>query len=135
MRPFRDLVVWQDSHALALRIYRATRTFPRDELYGLTSQMRRAASSVPSNIVEGSARTDGEFRHSLQISLGSATELEYQLLLAKDLGYLRDEEYAELDGQLASIKKMLVTFMRRIAQSQQPTANSQRPSGRQGAVE
>jgi len=135
MRPFRDLVVWQESHDLTLRIYRATGAFPREELYGLTSQMRRAASSVPSNIVEGSARTDGEFRHALQISLGSATELEYQLLLAKDLGYLPAQEYTELDGKLTSIKKMLVVFMRRVAQPQQPTANSQRPSGRRGVAE
>ncbi len=130
MRPFRELVVWQASHAVTLEVYKATATFPRKELYGLTSQVRRAACSVPSNIVEGSARTDAEFRHSLRIALGSATELEYQLLLARDLGYLPEDLYITLESQLASVKRMLVAFMRRLANSQQPTANGLGGGGR-----
>ena len=129
MRPFRDLIVWQKAHTVALAIYRETASFPRDEMYGLTSQMRRSASSVPTNIAEGSAR-DGhrEFHQFLAIALGSAAELEYQILLSKDLGYLTVAKFDELDKNIAEVKRMLVALKRSL------TANSQqlRASAPQG---
>jgi four helix bundle protein len=88
MRDFRELKVWEKAHRLTLSVYSATKAFPKDELYGLTSQVRRAASSVPANLAEGCGReTDAEFVRFCQVAFGSANELEYHLLLSKDLGY------------------------------------------------
>ncbi len=87
MRDFRQLMVWEKSHQLTLEIYQATGAFPREELYGLTSQIRRAAASIPANIAEGCGKdTETELARYMQISMGSASELEYHLLLAHDLG-------------------------------------------------
>ena len=87
MKDFRNLVVWQKSHKLTLDVYEATRKFPKEELYGLVSQLRRACSSIPCNIAEGCGRRgNGEFHRFLQIATGSASEVEYQLLLAHELG-------------------------------------------------
>ncbi len=89
MKDFKSLKVWHKAHQLTLLVYALTRTFPREEMYGLTSQIRRAAASIPANIAEGSGRrSDGELRRFLQIARGSASELEYHLLLARDLGFL-----------------------------------------------
>ena len=89
MKDFRNLKVWEKSHQLALAVYKATSTFPRHELYGLTSQIRRACASIPANIAEGCGRSgDAELARFLQIAMGSASELEYHLLLARDLGFL-----------------------------------------------
>jgi four helix bundle protein len=108
MKNFRDLKVWERAHAYVLRLYRSTSTFPREEVYGLTSQIRRAALSVPSNIAEGCGRQgDPELARFCQIAMGSASEAEYQLLLAHDLGYLEPTEYQELDQQLSEVKRML----------------------------
>src|SRR5689334_12089886 len=97
MRDFRQLAVWEKSHLLTLNVYTATALFSRDELYSLTSQVRRSATSIPSNIAEGCGRDgDAELGRFLGIALGSASELEYQLLLAHDLGYLTDNSYEEL---------------------------------------
>ena len=88
----------EECHALALKVYRATRGFPKDELYGLTSQARRAAFSAAANIVEGSAKRGSmEFRRFLDVSLGSLTELGYTLRVSKELGFLTEEYWAELD--------------------------------------
>ncbi len=129
MRPFRDLRVWQDSHQLTLDVHKLTRTFPREEVYALTSQMWRAAYSVPMNIAEGSARSDRKFHQALRVALGSATELEYQFLLAKDLGYITLPQHQELELAVVSVKRQLVTFMQKInvqgTNSQQPKASSQ----------
>jgi four helix bundle protein len=145
LRPFREFRVWQAGHELTLQIYAATAQFPQDERFGLTSQIRRAASSVPFNIAEGSARSDAEFHQFLRISLGSASELEYALLLARDLHYLPLETYELLNADLLSIKRMLVTFMKTVnspvsravptpsatkarrAVGQPPAANGQQP--------
>ncbi|MGE5594518.1 MAG: four helix bundle protein [Hyphomicrobiales bacterium] len=117
MRPFQELVVWQKSHQLTLSIYEMTKSFPRAEMYGLTSQLRRAAASIPMNIAEGSARGTGkEFAQSLSIALGSAAEVEYQLLLARDLEYLDAASHPQLESQLAEVKKMLVTLRRRVVE-------------------
>jgi four helix bundle protein len=108
MKNFRDLKVWQRAHDFVLRLYRSTNAFPRDEVYGLTSQIRRAALSVPSNIAEGCGRQgDPELARFCQIAMGSASEAEYQLLLAHDLGYLEAQEYQELDERLSEVKRML----------------------------
>ena len=137
MRPFRELKVWQDAHQLTLDVYDATRTFPAEERYALTSQLRRAAYSVPFNIVEGTARGDTECRQFLRISLGSASELEYGLLLSRDLGYLTAETYAGFESQISREKRMLNAFIANLTRTldaerprprQRPTANGQRPA-------
>ncbi|MFN0146219.1 MAG: four helix bundle protein [Dehalococcoidia bacterium] len=114
VRPFQDLIVWQKAHRVTLEVYRLTTTFPKSELYGLTSQMRRSAASIPTNIAEGSVYDDNlQFQRFLGIALGSAAELEYQLILVTDLGYVDRETSATLDGTLAEVKKMLVALRKR----------------------
>src|SRR6266581_7156487 len=103
MKDFRQLKVWDRAHQLTLAIYPVTATFPRDETYGLTSQMRRAASSIPSNIAEGCGREgDAELSRFCQIARGSASELEYQLLLARDLELFQTNRYEELTPKRSS---------------------------------
>src|SRR6266496_1634192 len=98
MRNFRELKVWEKAHHVALAAYRETAAFPKPELYGLTSQIRRAAASIAANIAEGAGKnSNADFARFLQIALGSASELEYHLLLAKDLGYFQLETYSALD--------------------------------------
>lgn len=121
MRPFQELVVWQKAHQFALAVYHASAGFPGDERFGLTSQVRRSAVSIPANIAEGSARPgETEFRRFLGIALGSATELEYHLILSKDLGYLSPETHERLDTSLAEVKRMLVAFCRRLQDGPPP---------------
>lgn len=113
MKDFRDLLVWKRSHELALRIYRETECMPRSELYGITSQIRRAAYSMPSNIAEGCGRgSDADFARFVQIAMGSACELEYFLLFAKDLGFLEEAKQSELNEELTQIKRMLTAFLK-----------------------
>ena len=89
MKDFRKLKVWKRAHELVLEIYKITHQFPKEELYGLTNQIRRSSSSIPTNIAEGCGRAgDTEFHRFLIIAMGSASELEYQAVLAHDLGYL-----------------------------------------------
>jgi four helix bundle protein len=115
MRDFRELVVWQKSHALTLEVYRMTKRFPREEIHGLTSQIRRAASSVPANIVEGNARrTDVEMARFLHIALGSASELEYHLLLARDLESIAETNHSPLNQFTNEVKRMIITFIRKL---------------------
>jgi four helix bundle protein len=116
MKDFRDLKVWEKAHELVLASYRATETFPKQEIFGLVSQIRRCSSSIPANIAEGCGRMgNSELHRFLQISCGSANELEYHLLLAKDLGYLDEKSYYILDKQLAEMKRMLVALTRKDA--------------------
>ena len=97
MRDFRKLKVWEKAHELVLEIYRVTAGFPREELYGMTSQLRRACVSIPANIAEGCGREgEAELRRFLRIGLGSANELEYHLFLAKDLRFLSPEDHARI---------------------------------------
>ncbi len=115
MRDFRKLLVWEKAHQLTLAIYDATRQFPSDETYGLRSQMRRAALSIPANIAEGCGKdTDIELARYMQISTGSASELEYHLLLARDLMYLDGSIYTRLNGETIEIKRMLAPFINRL---------------------
>jgi four helix bundle protein len=115
MRSFRELKVWQKSHHLVLSIYRETAGFPKEEVYGLTSQMRRASASIPANIAEGCGRSsDAELAHFLQISMGSASELEYFLLLARDLNLLNAIRYQQLATDAVEIKRMLAPFIQKL---------------------
>ena len=98
MKDFRDLKVWEKAHALVLKCYEATKPFPREEIFGLVSQIRRAAASVPANIAEGCGRRgNAELHRFLQMAMGSANELEYHLLLSKDLGYLKPENHQRIN--------------------------------------
>ncbi|MBN8595493.1 MAG: four helix bundle protein [Anaerolineae bacterium] len=115
MGDYKKLAVWEKAHQLALATYKATRDFPKEELYGLTSQMRRAAVSIPSNLAEGSGKnTDAEVARFAHISLGSAKELEYQLLLAHDLGYVTDPAYQLLDIEVKQVLRMLSGFIQKL---------------------
>lgn len=115
MKDFRNLKVWEKSHILTLSIYNATRKFPKDELYGLTSQIRRAGVSIPANIAEGCCRSgDSELKRFFQISLGSASELGYHLLLAYDLKFLNSADYEKLTKDVIEVKRMLTTFINKL---------------------
>lgn len=108
MRDYKKYTVWQKSHELVLEIYKVTGHFPKEEVYGLTSQMRRSASSIPTNVVEGCGRnTDKDFCRFLYFAFGSANELEYQLILSKDLNFLESETAMSLISKVEEIKKML----------------------------
>jgi len=111
MRDFKDLKVWRLSHELTLDVYRITKDFPRDEMFGITSQIRRSSLSIPANIAEGSGRkSDRELLRFLQIARGSASELEYHLILARDLGYMKNGEFGLLAARLVAIQRMLTSF-------------------------
>jgi four helix bundle protein len=113
MKDFRQLKVWEKSHQLALAVYKATKEFPKEELYGLTSQIRRASMSIPTNIAEGCGRnTDAEFARFLQIAMGSASETEYQLLLSHDLGFINKEQYDKLNLDVTEIKRMIDSLLK-----------------------
>lgn len=108
MKSYKELIVWQKSLDLAILIFDATKLFPKSELYGLVSQTRRAAVSIPSNIAEGFCRgSKAEFRQFLQIAFGSGAELETQLAIAKNTGMLDEKSYNTLTAQLEEIMKML----------------------------
>jgi four helix bundle protein len=115
MKDFRELKVWEKAHQLTLAVYQATTAFPKEELYGLTSQMRRSAASIPTNIAEGCGRgSDDDFRRLLQLAMGSASELECQLLLAHDLGYFDAAERDRLCSAAVEVKRMLAAFITKI---------------------
>ncbi len=121
MRNFKDLLVWEKAHRLTLELYFATRAFPKEELYGLTSQIRRSAASIGANLAEGCGRrTDGEFGRFLLISMGSASELTYHLLLARDLRLLKQAEYAQLDAQLCEVRRMLTSLTLKVKPAEAP---------------
>ncbi|HKM47668.1 MAG TPA: four helix bundle protein [Terriglobales bacterium] len=115
MQSFRSLRVWEKAHKLTLDVYTSSKTFPREEMYGLTSQMRRASASIGMNIAEGCCRKgSAEMARFLQIAMGSASEVEYQLLLAHDLDYLRNLEYERLTAQAVEVKRMLSSLMQKV---------------------
>ena len=104
MRDFRKLKLWDKAHSLTLHIYRASKGFPRDELFGLTSQMRRAAASVCANVAEGCGRRGGaEFARFLDIAMGSASELEYHILLSADLQLVDRDTYVQLNSAVVQV--------------------------------
>jgi four helix bundle protein len=115
MKDFRTLEVWKKAHELSLVIYRETRNFPREELFGLTSQVRRAATSISANIAEGCGRgTDKDFSRFLQIAFGSVSELDSHLLLARDLEFLGEDRYGPLYERIVEIRRMLSALIRRV---------------------
>jgi four helix bundle protein len=115
MQDFRQLDVWKEAHELTLAVYKASASFPTSEIYGLTSQVKRAAYSIPSNIAEGCGRdTALDFARFLQIAQGSASELDYHLLLARDLGFLGTEDYLHLSTWLTRTRKMLTSLTYRV---------------------
>ena len=115
MKDFREILVWQRSHALTLEIYRLTHHFPSEEKFGLVNQMRRAASSIPANIAEGCGRNgDAELKRFMNIALGSACELDYFILLASDLGHLPKHESTKLAGEILEIRRMLGAFIQKL---------------------
>ena len=115
MKDFRTLLVWRKAHELSLAVYRATTYFPPDEKFGMTSQVRRCCVSIEANIAEGCGRDgDQEFRRFLCISMGSATELDCHLVLARDLEFLTPSVYQPLSKQLTEVKSMLAVLIRKI---------------------
>jgi four helix bundle protein len=115
MEDFKNLKVWVEAHQLTLAIYECTRKFPRDEIYGLTSQMRRASASVGANIAAGCGRrSDPEMKRFVQIARGSASEVEYHLLLARDLQFLTVEEHKDLEMKTFEIQRMLAALTQRL---------------------
>jgi four helix bundle protein len=117
IQSYRDLTVWNNAIALTLEVYRITQSFPSQERFGLTSQLRRAAVSVASNIAEGHARsTRGEYRHSLSIARGSVAEVEVQLTLAEQLGYVQSQSAASALAHCTSISRMLTSLKRALVE-------------------
>lgn len=115
MRNYRDLVAWENAHRLTLAVYRNTRSFPNEERFGLTSQMRRASASIAANLAEGCGRrSDGEMGRFIQIAMGSGAELSYHFLLARDLGLLEAKVYQCLDSDLGAVMRMMSSLSYKI---------------------
>ncbi|MCW5910815.1 MAG: four helix bundle protein [Cyclobacteriaceae bacterium] len=115
MQNFRDLIVWQKAHQNVLSIYNYTKSFPKEEQYGITSQLRRAATSIPTNIAEGTGKlTKKDFANYLQTALGSSQEVEYLLLLSWELNFLNDKTYQELNNVNNEIKAMLISLIKKV---------------------
>jgi four helix bundle protein len=124
MKDFRRLEVWERAHALTLSIYKVTLDFPTDERFGLTSQMRRCSASIGANVAEGCGkRGNGEFQRFLQIAAGSASEVEYHLLLAHDLGYMGEKTHQELMQQLTPLRRMLTALIQKVDAERQLSRN------------
>lgn len=115
MRNFKKYDVWKLSHVFTLKIYEITKSFPQEEIYGIISQIRRASSSIPTNISEGCGRdSDSEFNRFLTIALGSASEVEYLTILSKDLKYLNEASFIELNEDINTIKRKIYTLKRKL---------------------
>ena len=118
MRDFKKLNVWERSHKFVLNLYKVTKFFPKEELYGITSQLRRAVVSITTNIAEGSGKqTEKEFARYLSIAAGSTSETEYLLILSKDLEFIKESVATDLITEINEIKKMLNAFLIKIANS------------------
>ena len=115
VKDFRELKVWQKAHELTLVVYQLTATFPREERYGLTTQLRRSSSSIAANLAEGCGRNgDAEFARFCSIAMGSASELEYHLLLARDLKLIQPKKYEELASRATELKRMLTALLHKL---------------------
>lgn len=124
MKDFRNLEVWKRAHAMTLAVYRSTRTFPREETYGMVSQLRRCSSSVAANIAEGCGRVgNAEFGRFLAMAMGSASELEYFLLLARDLHYVDEELYQGFATEVGIMRRMLNRLILKV-QNETPRATA-----------
>jgi four helix bundle protein len=116
VRNIKEYEVFKKAHELGLEIYKMTKGFPKEELYGLVSQVRRSAYSIPMNLAEGGTRQGAkEFSQFINIALGSCEEVRYQLLLSKDLGYINSEKYEKLDNEAEVIKKMLSVLYSKVS--------------------
>src|SRR4051812_17274670 len=115
MQNFRNLKVWEKAHAVTLDVYKTSSSFPKTELYGLTSQMRRSSASIGANIAEGCCRKgDREFGRFLHMAMGSASELECHLVLARDLCFLESTDYERLSSEILDTKRMLATLIQKL---------------------
>jgi len=115
VKDFRGLKVWEKAHRLTLEVYEVMRRFPREELFGLTSQMRRCSTSIAANLAEGCGkRGNNEFQRYLQIASGSASELDYHLLLSRDLQFLSAVDYEALAKKLVELRKMLTSLILKV---------------------
>ena len=124
MKNFKELKVWQKAHAFTLKVYRAARKFPEAERYELASQIRRSAASVAANLAEGCGRsTDADLARFADISLGSASETEYHLILSRDLGYLGARLFTELESDVTEIKRMLTAYIQYLRRAQRSGAS------------
>jgi four helix bundle protein len=112
VRNYRDLQVWNKAHSLTLDLYRLSQRFPREELYGITGQLRRAAVSIGANLAEGCGRrTSTELARFVRIALGSASELDYHLLLPRDLEFMSGDDFMRVEKHLTEVRKMLTSFL------------------------
>jgi four helix bundle protein len=115
MQNYKDLKVWEKAHEFTLRVYEVTKAFPKEEIYSLTNQLRRASSSIPANIAEGCGKnSQPDFANFLNIALGPANEAEYYLLLSKDLKYLKEESFNDLFKLINDIKAMLIALITKV---------------------
>jgi four helix bundle protein len=115
VQDYKELLVWQKAHAMVISIYKCINGFPKEETYNLMSQLRRAATSIPSNIAEGTGRyTQKDFASFLQNALGSTHEVEYLLILSKDLAYINLEDFNSLSGNINEIKAMLISLIKKV---------------------
>ena len=115
MQNYKDLQVWSKSHELTLEVYKITKTFPKEEIFGLVSQLRRASSSIPTNIAEGSGRfTQKDFASFLQIGLGSCQEVEYLIFLSHQLDYIAKVDYIPLNKSIGEVKGMLISLIKKV---------------------
>jgi four helix bundle protein len=115
MRNYKDLVVWEKAHRLTLAVYKITQVFPKEERFGLTSQVRRVSASIAANLAEGCGRrSDGEMARFVQIAMGSGAELSYHFLLANDLGFMKAAEYESLSADLGEVMRMLSALSGRL---------------------
>ncbi len=128
MKDFHELKVWQKAHQLTLAVYQITATFPREELYGLTSPLRRCSASIPANLAGCGRNGDAEFARFCSIAMGSASELEYHLLLARDLKLNKLKDHAELSQRATELKRMLTALFQKLnADRRTLIAESSRP--------
>lgn len=115
MRNYRDLQVWSKAHELTLQLNQLSRSFPREEVYGVTSQLRRAAASIGANLAEGCGRLiSTELARFVKIAMGSTSELDYHLLLCRDLGIMNGDDFRNASARLTEVRKMLASFLRRV---------------------
>lgn len=115
MQNYKDLIVWQKAHFFTLKIYKSAAKFPKEEVYTLTSQLKRASYSIPSNIAEGCGRsTQNDLARFLNIALGSANEVDYFILLSLDLNYIEKVEALELSNSINEIKAMLISLIQKV---------------------
>jgi len=115
MQNYKDLKVWEKAHLFTLKVYKSTKSFPKEELYSLTNQLRRSASSIPANIAENCGKNSKqEFAHFLNIALGSSNESEYFLILSKDLTYLNEETFNTLFNIINEVKGMLIALINKV---------------------